>query len=312
MKTSVVIPTKNSAATIGKCLTSLMPYYEQGYIGEIVVVDGHSTDGTLEIIKKFPVKMLFDEGHGEYVARDIGWRETSGEWLLFIDNDAYLGDNFFPGVLDFFSDDRMGIVGAQERAVVTNGISKTIGEWWLYHADNLRKLLQDNQATWSWFQRLYHRVAWGGEKYVTTSGPCYLVRRACLEVVGGFELPLSADIFLSRKIVEKGWKATWWLDAPLNHYPQSSVRQLIRQRRHYGKADAVMQRESLKMYQKAMLVIARLGTPLIGLILALRFRNIRHLWLFPLAHYAWIAGYLRGVMSPGSESSPSQRLDING
>ncbi len=214
-----------------------------------------------------------------------------GELVLFVDNDAYLGQDFFPDVYEFFNDDGTGIVGAQERAAVTNQISQTIGEWWLYHAGNLRRLLNSNPASWSWFQRLYHRVVWGGEQHVTTSGPCYIVRRVCLETVNGFERPHSADIFLARKIIERGWKATWWLEAPLYHHPPTSVRQLLGQRYHWGKADASMQRGFLRARQKALLIVARLGTPLMGLGLALRFKNPTHLWLLPLAHYAWIAGY---------------------
>jgi len=299
MKTAVVIPTKNNIATIEKCLASLVPYYEQGYISEIVVVDAHSTDGTLEVLKRFPAKLIMADGKSDhytydyaYYARDLGWRATKAEMVLFVDNDAYLGENFFPAIYDSLTD-AIGIVGAQERAVVTNGTSRTIGEWWLYHSSKLRSLIDDDPASWSWFQRLYHRIAWNGEKQVTTSGPCYLVRRTCLEAVNGFECPQgSADILLSRRIIEEGWKATWWLDSPLYHHPPRSLEHLINQRRLWGKIDAAMHRGSLSYSQRALLTISRLGTPLVGLWLALRFKNPRHLWLFPMAQYAWIYGYI--------------------
>ncbi len=296
MKTSVVVATRNNAATIGRCLASLVPYYQQGYISEIVVVDARSTDGTAEIARGFPVRLL-PYGGGEpvftYYARDIGWRNTFGELVLFIDSDAYVGEGFFPAIHEFFKDDKIGIVGAQERAVVTNGTSRTIGEWWRYHADNLRGLL-GAPSSYSWFQRLYRRAAWG--RYLTTSGPGYITRRTCLEATDGFERPEgSADILLSRRIIEKGWKATWWLEAPLYHHPPASVRHLIKQRLFFGKLDAVNDRDS-GAYHKIMAVITRMGTPLLGLGLALRYRNPRHLVLFPLAHYAWIVGYLRELL----------------
>lgn len=314
MRTSVVIPTKNNAATIGQCLASLIPYYEQGYISEIVVVDAHSIDGTLEIVNKFPTKVLFDEGVSPYLARELGWRNTSGELVLFTDADTYLGKDFFPAIYRFFEDPQIGIVGVWERAVLTNRIGRTIGEWWIYHANNLRKLLYSNPNSWSLFQRLYHRVVFGGEKCVTTSGPCFIVRRDCLEAVGGFECPQgSADVLLSKRIIDKGWKATWWLEAPLYHYPPTSLRQLIGQRRRWGKTDAVIHKGSLEAYQKAILVIARFGTPIIGLMLALRFKNPLHLLLFPLAHYAWIAGYLAGLLTPSDcTRTPSSLASLRG
>ena len=306
-KTSVVIATKNSGATIEKCLSSLMAYYAKGYIDEILVVDAHSTDRTLEIIKKFPVKLLSYTGKSSvwtYYARDIGWRETRGEFVLFTDSDTHLGENFFPAICEFFKDSKIGIVGAQERAVITNRISKTIGEWWLYHASRLKGLLYVNPDSWSWFKRLYRKIAWGGERSITTSGPCYITRRICLEVVNGFvECPEgSGDVLLSRRIIEKGWQATWWLESPLYHHPPVSLKQLVNQRIFYGKLDARIHRKSLRSYQKVILVIENMGSPFIGLILSFCFKNFLHLLIFPLARYAWIVGYIAGLMSKPPKS----------
>jgi glycosyltransferase involved in cell wall biosynthesis len=298
MKTSVIVPTKNNAATIRQCLVSLLPYREQGYVSEIVVVDAHSTDGTLEIVRGFPVKMLFDERESSYSARNMGWRQTSGDLLLFMDADTCLGGDFFPGIYDFFQDERMGIVSPQQKAVATNWIARTIGEWWTYHADHLRGLVAAEPSAWSFFQRLYQTVAWSGEKYATTGGPCLAVRRTCLEATNGFESIRSGDIFLSRRVVEQGWRSAWWLEAPFYHYPLTSLRLLIKQRLRWGEADAVIHRGHLKTYQKLLTMLGRLGTPLIGLWLAIRFRNPFHLWLFPLAHYAWLIGYVGSYLSP--------------
>ena len=298
MKTSVVITTKNNGTTIMQCLASLMPYYEQGYISEIVVVDAHSTDGTLEVVRSFPVKLLFDEGTSAYFARDKGWRNSKGELLLFTDADTYLGKGFFPDIYRFFSDDNVGIIGAQEKAITLNRVTRTIGEWWIYQTGNLEGLLSKEPSSWSLFQRLYQRVAWNGEKYLTPAGPCFIIRRICIEAVGGFQSPGSADILMSRSIIERGWKASWWLDAPLYHLPPSSVKQLIRQRYIWGIADALLHRTSTKTYQKFIILISRLGTPVIGLILAVRFKNPLQLLLFPLAYYAWAIGYLTAWLLP--------------
>jgi len=299
MKTAVIVPTKNNVATIRQCLSSLLPYYYQGYISEIVVVDAHSTDGTLEVVSSLPVKLLCDEGVRPYFAREMGWRNTNGELILFIDADTYLGECFFPNIYDFFQEEQMGMVSPWQKGVVTNRVTRTIGEWWVYHADRLRGLISNEPTAWSLFQRLYQRVTWVGEKYATAGGPSYIVRRTCLEAVNGFECPDgSADILLSRRLTEKGWESTWWLDAPFHHYPVTHIKRLVKQRHHWGKTDAIMQRDSLKAHHKVILLISRLGTPLVGLGLAIRFKNPLHLFLFPLAHYAWLVGYIRAWLRP--------------
>jgi glycosyltransferase involved in cell wall biosynthesis len=293
LKTSVIIPTRNSGMTIEQTLSSLMPYYKTGYINDIVVVDGHSSDNTLEIVKNYPVKLIFDEGKGEYAARQMGWPETTGDLLLFIDNDAYIGKDFLPAVQKFFDDEKVGIVGIWARAVVTNQISRTIGEWWVYHAGSIKGLVNQPSSSWSPLQRLYNQVVLGGGKQVVTTGPCYIVRRSCMEALNGFHCHRwSEDICLSRRIVEKGWKAVWWFDGEVYHHPPVSSRQLMKQRYHWGKADASLQQGTLTAWQKIALMVTKLGTPLMGLRLTIRFGNLQHLVLFPLAHYTWSAGYL--------------------
>ena len=89
-KASFIIPTKNNAGTIEQCLNSLLRYRES--IKDIIVVDGQSTDGTLDIVRKFPVKILADPGKGQNLAYEIGWRNSEGDIVIFMDADAYLGE----------------------------------------------------------------------------------------------------------------------------------------------------------------------------------------------------------------------------
>lgn len=294
LKASVVIATRNAINTIDQCLSSLIPYQQRGHIGQIIVVAGHSTDGTIEAIKKYPVQLIFDENKGFNAACNLGWHNAREEIVLFIDADAYLGPGFFPSIYEFFSDETIGIVGAQEHAVITNSITKAIGQWWLYHAGNLKKIM--GSSSLSWFQRLYRRAVFGGSQ-ITTSGPCYAVRLSCLEAVAGFDdkhILGGEDIQLSRRILDNGWRATWWIDAPLYHYPRRDLKSLIRQRFDWGKGDAVIHKQELKLkpHQYALRLLIHLSTPLLGLAIAVRFKNPLHLLIIPMAHYAWVIGYL--------------------
>jgi len=306
VNTSVVIATKNSVRTIEQCLSSLMPYYEQGYISEILVVDGYSSDGTLEVIKRYPVKLLFDEGQVEAssAAYDLGWQNTRGELVLFLDSDAYLGDGFFPKIYEFFQDDEMGIVGAEAQTVIINWLSRIIAQWDAYHSNKIKKI-QDSPSL-SWFERLYRKSVWFGESQMVITGPCFIVRRNSLETVGGFRprqkgrpLPwrIQEDYLLSHRIVERGQTATWWLGAPVYHYPRLTYSRLQKQHFRIGIGNAFTD----KYYYKASRLIMTpikylLGAPVFGLICAFRFRNPLHLLLFPLTKYIMLAGYLYGLV----------------
>ncbi len=84
---SFIIPTYNSYRTIEKCLKSIR---EQEYPKiEIIVVDGGSIDGTLEIAKKYADKVVILKGPLGF-ARAYGAVISKGEILGIIDSDVYL------------------------------------------------------------------------------------------------------------------------------------------------------------------------------------------------------------------------------
>ena len=84
---SVVVPTRNSAATLEACLRSVV---NQCYprVG-LIVVDNASSDKTKEIAATF-TKRVFDRGPERSAQRNFGAREGAGEYVLFIDSDMEL------------------------------------------------------------------------------------------------------------------------------------------------------------------------------------------------------------------------------
>ncbi len=89
---SIVIPNRNGAATIGPCLVAACAARDGRT--EIVVVDDHSDDGSVDLIRTFPVRLVRLGSHqGVSRARNAGARAASGELLLFIDADCLLCDD---------------------------------------------------------------------------------------------------------------------------------------------------------------------------------------------------------------------------
>jgi glycosyltransferase involved in cell wall biosynthesis len=86
---SVVIPNRNGAAVIGKCLGAAFASDHRRF--EVIVVDDGSQDASVEIIRAFPCKLVRLERHGGVSkARNAGARASSGELLVFVDNDCLL------------------------------------------------------------------------------------------------------------------------------------------------------------------------------------------------------------------------------
>ena len=84
---SVIVTTRNSAATLPACLASIR---QQSYDHiELIVVDNHSTDLTLEIAHGFADQVL-TLGPERSAQRNRGAVVATGEYLVFIDSDMVL------------------------------------------------------------------------------------------------------------------------------------------------------------------------------------------------------------------------------
>jgi glycosyltransferase involved in cell wall biosynthesis len=85
-KVSVVVCAKNEEKDIEQCLRLLSV---QKPLPEIIIVDGHSTDSTVEIAKKYADKVVFDNKAGLADARNVGWKAASGDIVAYCDADSH-------------------------------------------------------------------------------------------------------------------------------------------------------------------------------------------------------------------------------
>ncbi len=59
LRVSVIIPVRNGAAKIERCLEAIQ--FQSLKPSEVILVDGHSDDGTVEKAGKFPVRILYED-----------------------------------------------------------------------------------------------------------------------------------------------------------------------------------------------------------------------------------------------------------
>jgi len=101
-KLSIIMTTYNAASYVMSTLDSLIAQTNKNF--ELVVVDDHSTDRTLDIIASYEKKYSWitayehAENAGVSAARNTGLKHISGNLVTFIDGDDWLE----PGYVDFF------------------------------------------------------------------------------------------------------------------------------------------------------------------------------------------------------------------
>lgn len=100
MKVSVVIPVYNEEKYLNKCLNYLINQEEKA--DEIIIVDNNSTDKSIQIAKKFPVKIVKEKKQGIIFARNCGFNHAKNEIIARCDADTIVPKNWIKEIKNKF------------------------------------------------------------------------------------------------------------------------------------------------------------------------------------------------------------------
>ena len=95
MDVSIIVPVYNAEKTIERCLDSILKQITT-FKYEIIVIDDGSKDNSLKKIEEYKrfVKIIKETNGGPGKARNIGIKEAKANFLLFVDSDDYVANNF--------------------------------------------------------------------------------------------------------------------------------------------------------------------------------------------------------------------------
>jgi len=111
---SIIVPVYNAEKTIEKCIKSLLNQIYPKNKYEIIIVDNNSNDKTIEIIKKYLVKILKKTKiQSSYAARNKGIKNAKGEILAFTDADCIADKNWLKNGIKGFANKNVGCVAGE-------------------------------------------------------------------------------------------------------------------------------------------------------------------------------------------------------
>lgn len=202
---SVIIPTCNSVATLRRCINSVR---EQTYESiEIIVVDNHSTDGTLELAGEL-ADLAITAGNERSAQTNAGVRAAQGEWIYRVDSDFLV-----------------------ERDVVSEAIATALTE-------NFDAILVHNESDPTvsrWARaRAFERAMYRGDD---TNVATRFLKKSLFERVGGFDESLIAgeDYDLHQRVLDAGARMGRVEASELHLGEPRSLREVIEKHFFYGR-----------------------------------------------------------------------------
>lgn len=206
---SAVVVNHNGCSLLADCLGKLTSLPDPPQ--EIVVVDNGSSDGSVEMTRqRFPkVRLLeLEDNLGFGVANNRGAALTDGEFLLFLNSDAWLDDGALERLLSAFDDrPRLGLVAPQLR--YPDG---SLQFTWVPTTGVLGEALQMARNPFESRPWVHHGLPTllrplVGDGWLTAA--CWLMRRTAFESVGGFDEAIFLyfeDVDLSLRLRRRGWR----------------------------------------------------------------------------------------------------------
>ncbi|HEY7744963.1 MAG TPA: mycofactocin biosynthesis glycosyltransferase MftF [Desulfuromonadales bacterium] len=247
---SVVIPVKDRAEELARCLASLARLdYPQEKL-QVIVVDDGSSDDSAQVARQTGARVLPSggTGRGPAAARNVGASAATGDILAFIDSDCSASAGWLAELLPAFDDPNMVAVGGLVDGMCTaSGVDR-------YEAVMSSLSLGSRE-------RAGNR---GNDTFYLPS--CnLLVRRSAFLAARGFDdsMHVGEDVDLTWRLRDAGWTIAYLPVGRVLHEHRSSVRSFMSRRFDYGTSEGQLQ--VLHPQRRKRLVIP----PLLALVLAL-------------------------------------------
>ena len=146
---SIIIPTLNAEATLGRCLVALVPAAIDGLVQQVVIADGGSEDRTVALAEEAGADVVVSQsGRGHQIRAGIA--ASRAPWLLVLHSDTELQPGWETEVSAFMTSVDLGhrekSAAAFSYALDDSGFMPRIMETIVHIRSNLAKLPYGDQA----------------------------------------------------------------------------------------------------------------------------------------------------------------------
>jgi len=249
---SVVIPVKNAARFLPKCLDSLnnLNYPKDKY--EVIISDSDSTDGTRQIAVSMGAKVVDAGGPSVCAGRNSGFKASKGEIVAFSDADCVMDKDWLANAVKYFADRDVACVGGVSLVPEDEtAFGKACGFIFSY------SLFTGGSTYGMDFPKV---------REVKHNPGCNAIyRRSSLERVMPVDERITdgEDVVMNKRLSDMGYKFLFTPDTKLWHYRSSTPKRFWKQKIHYGIGRVMIARQYPALLNP-MHIIAGYSIPLIA------------------------------------------------
>lgn len=130
MQLSVVIPCLNEAPTIAECIQgALEAMRKHGILGEVIVSDNGSTDGSVETAMRAGARVVHCPVRGYGAALQWGFRHGRGRYLLMGDADQSYDFSLLPAFMERAGEGHVFVMGSRLRGNIERGAMPALNRY---------------------------------------------------------------------------------------------------------------------------------------------------------------------------------------
>lgn len=213
-KVSIVIPSYNGGYYFKECLTMIFKQ-KFDYLYEVIVVDSGSTDGTLEFLKSYPIKLqqidLKTFNHG--LTRNLGIENAKGQYIVLMTQDAVpANSSWLDNILKSFQDELVaGIycrqIPREEADVLTK---RHLSNWLTNRQDRIISFIE-NWQTYNELEPLQKLML------CTLDNVCSCIRKSVWHKIPLPRTYFAEDLEWGKKVIEAGYKIVYDPNAAVIH-----------------------------------------------------------------------------------------------
>jgi glycosyltransferase involved in cell wall biosynthesis len=221
---TVALCVKNAGATIKEAISSVINQDYPHEAMELIIVDGHSKDGTMRILNEALstsdlASKVFHEGKGLGHARQLAVENAEGSYIVWVDGDLVLSKDYVRKLVDFMEQNQK--------------VGMTSGRFCLSHTAGVVETLESIDWVTGDFLKRHNSVV--DPSRICCAGSIFRVE--ALRQTGGFDEQIKGaveDMDVGYRMVKCGWLLHYGIDAKLQHKSKETWKSVWDENFWYG------------------------------------------------------------------------------